>query len=153
LQWLESVAQIRDRNLSYYIELRVLQLLRERWIKAGAPVDFERALRDFFDRAGRAIFESSDPASAMHVFWAGPLRDKKRGRPPEEHLADRNIKIAAAVAVDVAAGRGNYEAAITSVAKRENLSKRSVENAYGQHKDDLIVQAEVEWSRIKKTET
>ena len=128
--WLESVAQIRDRGLVYDIELLAIQLLRERWIRAGAPADFDRALRDFFDRAGRAIFRHPDPVAAMRDFWEGPQKRGKRGRRPEDHT-DRNARIAYEVAVDIERG-SKYEAAVAAVAEREGLSRKTVGNAVRQ---------------------
>ena len=86
--------------------------VRERWIALGAPNLFDGLLRGFFDRAGRVIFESPNPLTAMRDFWEGkPLRGRRR----EDNL-ERNRTITAAVQDRVETGEEN-EKAIAAVAE------------------------------------
>ena len=93
-----------------------LQQRRAHWIALGAPPDFDRALRDFFERAARAIFSTPDPATAMRIFWEGaPLRGRKK-----EDNAERDLDLAIAVQERVYAGL-SQEKAIHAIAETYNL--------------------------------
>jgi hypothetical protein len=133
----------RQPALADYAEDALRQLHRH-WIdELGAPADFDRALRDFFDRAGRALFASPDPLAAMRLLWEGPPR---RGRRAEDN-AERDYRLAMAVQERVDAG-ATIEAASASVgeAGRPYLSGEAVRKAYNRWR--LEVRAERELRAI-----
>jgi hypothetical protein len=102
-----------------------LQRRRAHWIALGAPPDFDRALRDFFERAGRSILSTPDPATAMRIFWEGaPLRGRTR-----EDNAERDLDIAIAVQEHVYAG-SSKEKAIFAVAETACLSAEAIHKIY-----------------------
>jgi hypothetical protein len=102
-----------------------LQQLRAHWIALGAPPDFDRAIRDFFERAARAIFSTPDPATAMRIFWEGAPH---RGRKKEDN-AERDLDLAIAVQERVYAG-SSKEKAIYAVAKTACLSADVIHKIY-----------------------
>jgi hypothetical protein len=102
------------------------QRRREYWITTlGAPPDFDRALRDFFDRAGRVIFASPDPPMAMRVFWGeapGP------GRPAGAN-ADHYFELAVDIQKRANAGL-SIEKAIAAVAEECSRPTDTIHKIY-----------------------
>jgi len=104
-----------------------LQQRRADWIALGAPLDFDRALCVFFERAGRVIFANPDPSAAMRIFWEGKPR---RGRRAEDN-AERNFELAAAVQERVDAGETIEDAShAVGEAARPCLSEEAVRKVY-----------------------
>ena len=110
-----------------------LQRRRMYWIALGAPPDFDRALRDFFERAARAILSTPDPATATRIFWEGaPLRGRTR-----EDNAERDLDLAIAVQERVYAG-SSKEKAICAVAETAYLSTEVIHKIYYRRRWDAI---------------
>ena len=139
-QWKADIAAVLSRRLSYTEELEAIVQLRKHWITSlGAPADFDRALRDFFDRLGRVIFASPDPLSAMRVFWEGPPR---RGRRAEDN-AERNYALAMAVQERVDAG-ATVEAASAAIGETAHLSEEAMRKIYNQRRLEVLAVQELQ---------
>jgi hypothetical protein len=113
-----------------------IQQRREHWVDTlGAPPLFDRLLRVFFERAGRIIFASPDPATAMRDFFAGvPVRGRRK-----DNVA-RDRKITAAVLNRVDAGE-KLTAAIKAVAdasRRPSLSHQAVRTIYDDCREEAL---------------
>jgi hypothetical protein len=143
LKWKAATLSTGNLPLADYAD-DALRQLHQHWIgELGAPADFDRALRDFFDRAGRVLFASPDPLTAMRVLWEGPPR---RGRRAEDN-AERDYRLAMAVQERVDDG-ASIEAASAAVgeAGRPYLSGEAVRKAYNRWR--LEVRAERELRTI-----
>jgi len=115
-------------EVHFRLEVEAAMRVRERWIALGAPNLFDGLLRGFFDRAGRVIFESPNPLTAMRDFWEGkPLRGRRR----EDNL-ERNRTITAAVQDRVETGEEN-EKAIAAVAEALCMPYDTVHKIYYAH--------------------
>jgi hypothetical protein len=102
-----------------------LRQLHRHWVaELGAPPWFNRALQDFFDRAGRIIFASPNPVTAMRVLWGG----RRRGRSAEAN-AERDRNLTEAVQDQIDAGV-SIEKAIGAVAERVGMRRDTLHKIY-----------------------
>jgi hypothetical protein len=115
----------------------------------AVPHEFCVELQDFVDQNMRIIFASPSPVTEMQKFFG--QRPPKLGHPLVENEF-RNNMISADVAERVEAGV-KFAAAIAEVAEQTGLSKSSIEQIYIQHHDDLVVKAELDERRLKKSES
>jgi hypothetical protein len=108
-----------------------IQQRREHWIGLGAPRHFDRMLRIFFERAGRAIFASPDPPAAMRIFWKGkPWQVRK-----ETEKAERDFALAVEVQTRIYGG-ANGVAARKAVADAACLSAEDIRKIYYRWRDE-----------------
>jgi hypothetical protein len=126
LQWrAEAAAVTHSLPVGDYHD-EALRQLHQHWIaELGAPHFFDDLMRVFFDRAGRVIFASPDPPTAMRDFWEGkPVR----GRRAEDN-AERNRKLTEAVQDRVDSGETN-EKAIAAVAETAGMRCDTMHKIY-----------------------
>jgi hypothetical protein len=143
-RWASEAREVEAAGADNAAIETALQQRRAHWIALGAPPDFDRALRDFFERAGRSIFSNPDPKNAMRIFWEGaPLRGRTR-----EDNAERDLDLAIAVQERVYAG-SSKEKAIYAVAEITCLSAEVIHKIYYRRMWDAI--KAVAWPEFVKS--